>query len=208
MRFLPSAAFVFAASLATACGGPLEEAQVDDSSVADESIASQEQGMDESCVNPGVVLAQPDGAAVTAVHPSCGYLDAAAASNDSSYDQTDCPNRFVTEVSGLGGKFAQPFVEVIPASSNVGESACKGVAIIGSAFGYKNSLWYSMGSVTTTGNWIPPGVFFPNGLCILRVNIGSGGTGYSKIRVTGVGAALGAFKTRVRTGVRLGTSSC
>lgn len=205
MRLLPSAAFVFAASLATACGGPLEE---EARQVADESIASQEQGIDESCVSPNVVLAQPDGASVTAVFPSCGYQDASAASNDGSYDQPDCPNRFVTEVTGLAGNFAQPFVEVIPASSNVTESACKSVAIGGAAFGYKNGAWYGLGSVSTTGNWIPPGLFFPNGLCILRFNIGSGGTGYSKLRVTGYGAALGAFKTRVRTGVRLGTSSC
>ncbi|AFE05971.1 hypothetical protein COCOR_04700 [Corallococcus coralloides DSM 2259] len=208
MRFMPTAALVFAASLATACGGPLEEApRTADADVAEESIASQEQAIDESCVNSTVVLAQPDGAAVTAVFPTCGYQDASAASTDGSYDQTECPHRFVTEVTGLAGNFAQPFVEVIPAST-VNESACKGVAIGGAAFGYKNGAWYGLGSVTTTGTWIPPGLFFPNGFCVLRFNIGSGGTGYSKMRVTGFGAALGVFKTRVRTGVRLGTSSC
>ncbi|NOK08433.1 hypothetical protein [Corallococcus exercitus] len=206
MRFIPAAAFVFAASLATACGGPLEE-EAPGAEVVDESLASQEQGVDESCVGSSVVLAQPDGASVAAVFPHCSYADAAAASNDGTYDQPSCAHRFVTEVTGLAGNYAQPFVEVIPASSNVTESACKGLAIAGAAFGYANGYWYSLGSVSTTGTWYPAGPFFP-AFCGLRVNIGSGGSGYSKMRVTGLGAALGVFKARVRTGVRIGNGPC
>ncbi|RKH74752.1 hypothetical protein [Corallococcus aberystwythensis] len=206
MRFSSSAALLFAASLATACGGPLEE-ETATSDVAEESLASQEQDLDESCVGSDVVLAQPDGAVVTAVFPHCSYADASAASNDGTYDQPSCPHRFVTEVTGLGGNYAQPFVEVIPATSNVTESACKGIAISGSAFGYKNGVWFGLGSVTTTGTWYPATLFWP-AHCSLRVNIGTGGSGYSKMRVTGLGAALGVFKGRVRTGVRIGNGPC
>ncbi|MFP2895523.1 hypothetical protein [Corallococcus sp. 4LFB] len=53
-----------------------------------------------------------------------------------------------------------------------------------------------------------PGLLFPNGFCVLRFNIGSGGSGYSKMRVTGFGAALGVFKARGRTGVRVGNGPC
>jgi hypothetical protein len=206
MRFIPAAAFLFAASLATACGGPLEE-ETPGAEVVDESIASQEQGIDESCVGSDVVLAQPDGAIVTAVFPHCSYADASAASNDGTYDQPSCPHRFVTEVTGLGGAYVQPFVEVIPATSNVTESACKGIAISGAAFGFKSGFWYAMGSVSTTGTWYPASPFWP-AYCSLRVNIGTGGSSYSKVRVTGLGAALGVFKGRVRTGVRLGNGPC
>ncbi|NBD09369.1 MULTISPECIES: hypothetical protein [Corallococcus] len=206
MRLTPSAALLFAASLCAACGGPLAEEHAA-AGVTDESVASQEQDLDESCVGSDVVLAQPDGAVVTAVIPNCSYSDSAAASNDSNYDQPSCPHRFVTEVTGLGGNFAQPFVEVIPATSNVTESACKGLAISGAAFGYKGGVWWGLGELTTNGVWYPATLFWP-AHCGLRFNIGSGGSGYSKIRVTGLGAALGVFKTRVRTGVRLGTGPC
>lgn len=48
MRFVPSAASLFAASLATAWGGPLGE-EAPGAEVVDESVASQEQRVDESC---------------------------------------------------------------------------------------------------------------------------------------------------------------
>jgi hypothetical protein len=207
MRLSTSAAFLFAASLATACGGPMEE----EAPAVDESLASQEQGIDESCVGAGVVLAQPDGAVVSAVIPRCSWADQAATSNDGTYDQTACPNRFVTEVTGLNaGVGAQPFVQAIPASANVTESACKSVLVSGAAFGFKNGFWYNLGSVSTAGVWYPGSsgpIYLPPG-CQLRFNIGSNVSGYSKIRVTGIGAALGAFKMKVRTGVNYGNGPC
>ena len=209
MRFTSSVALLFAASFATACGGPLEE-EPQSAAVVDESIASQEQGMDESCIGSGVVLAQPDGASVSAVFPHCSYADMAAASNDGTYDQTSCPRRFVTEVTGLNGNYAQPFVEAIPATSSITENGCKGVAIVGAAFGYKNGTWFSLGSVSTAGIWHPATtgpIRFP-AFCQLRFNIGTGVSGYSKVRVTGLAAALAIFPGRVRTGVRIGNGPC
>jgi hypothetical protein len=114
-------------------------------------------------------------------------------------------------VINLNGVYAQPFVQAIPASTNVTESACKSTAIVGSAFGYKNGVWYSLGSITTAGVWYPgssgPIINLPPS-CQLRFNIGTGGSGYSKIRVTGLAAALAAFPFRVRTGVNIGNGPC
>jgi hypothetical protein len=206
MRFATPAAFLFAASLATACGGPMEEA-----AAVDESLASQEQGVDESCVGSDVVLAQPNGAVVNAVYPRCSFADQYATSNGSNYDQPACPHRFVTEVTGLYSNVAaRPFVEAIPATSNVTESACKSALISGAAFGFKNGVWYTLGNVSTAGVWHPAGtgpISFP-AYCQLRFDIGPSVSGYSKIRVTGIGAALGAFKMKVRTGIWYGNGPC
>lgn len=207
MRLTSSAAFLFVASLTAACGGPLEEERA---GTTDESVASQEQGLDESCTGSGVVLAQPSGASVAAYMPSCSIRDFAATSNDGSYNQTTCPNRFVTEVTGLNGWFAMPFIEAIPATTNITESGCKGIAITGAAFGYKNGGWYPLGSVTTAGIWHPetPGPIVFGAYCQLRFNVGTGASGYTKVRVTGLAAALGVFKGRVRTGVSFGNGPC
>ncbi|RKH01108.1 hypothetical protein D7V97_29385 [Corallococcus sp. CA053C] len=209
MRLTSSAALLFAASLATACGGPLEE-EPQTAPVVDESLASQEQGVDESCVGSSVVLAQPDGASVGVVYPRCSYADFFGTSNDGTYDQTSCPHRFVTELTNLNGTFARPFVEAIPATANVTESACKAALIAGAAFGYANGYWYSLGNVSTAGIWHPatPGpISFP-AYCQFRFSIGNGASGYTKMRVTGIGAALGVFPMRVRTGVSVGNGPC
>ncbi|MCY1047748.1 hypothetical protein OV208_41005 [Corallococcus sp. bb12-1] len=207
MRTSPTFALLFAASLATACGGPLEDAPPP---VGDDSIESQEQGVDESCVGSGVVLAQPDGTSVTAIYPRCSTADFAGTSTNGSYDQTSCPRRFVTEITNLNGTYARPFVEAIPSTSNITESGCKGMLVAGAAFGYANGYWYSLGNVSAAGIWHPAGtgpISFP-AYCQLGFNIGNGGSGYSKIRVTGIGAALGVFPTRVRTGVNIGNGPC
>ncbi len=183
-----------------------EEAQL-----STENAATQVQALYDSCTDSGVSLAQPDGAAVNLQYPNCSYADSAAASIDASYDQSLCPNKFVTEVRQVNSRFVQPFVEAIPASEITTESVCEGVAITGYAWGLGASGWTSMGSVSTTGVWHPGScgpLFCVPASCQLRFNVGSGGAGYSKVRVAGFAAALGIFKGRVRTGVRSGGGPC
>ncbi|PTL75712.1 hypothetical protein [Vitiosangium sp. GDMCC 1.1324] len=208
MRHLSRPSMLLATLLLTACGAPLE----DDASSApdtDDSLASQTQAVDDSCVNSGVVLAQPDGAAVTFQYPHCSFAYTSGTSNDGTYDQPLCPNRFVTEVQQVNNQWFEAFVEAIPASTMT-ESACKSVAIVGTAWGYNGVKWVQLGTVSTAGIWHPATtgpISFP-AYCQLYFPIANVSGGYSKVRVTGMAAALGVFKGRVRTGVYSGPGPC
>lgn len=208
MRFTTSSTLLLASSLLAACGVPQDEAP--SSPVSDESLARNAQAVDDSCVDSGVTLAQPDGAVVAFSLPHCSYANFSATSVDGTYDQPLCPHHFVTEVQNINGNAVQPFVEAIPAGTMT-ESACKGVAILGSAWGYRNGAWVALGSVNTTGIWHPavtgPIFSFP-AYCQLSFNIGSSVSGYTKVRVTGLAAALGIFPGRVSTGVSGGNGPC
>ena len=179
----------------------------------DESFADGEfetEGV-ESCVDPAVSLAQPDGAAVNLQYPNCGYADISAISIDGTYDQPLCPHKFVTEVRQVNNRAFQPFVEAIPASTITTESACEGIAITGNAWGFDGTSWDPLGSISTTGVWHPAvcgGLFCFPAYCQLRFTFPSVSGGYSKVRVAGFAAALGIFKGRVETGVHGGPGPC
>ncbi len=194
--------------LLTACGPASGEEPLPAES---EAVESQTQALYESCTDSAVSLVQPDGAAVAFQYPNCSYADSAATSVDSTYDQTLCPNKFVTEVQAVSGRFFTPFVELVPASDITSQSTCEGAAITGYAWGFNGSTWTSVGSVSTTGIWHPAscgGLFCFPAYCQLRFDIGAGASGYSKVRVAGFGAALGIFKARVKTGVHAGPGPC
>jgi hypothetical protein len=165
----------------------------------------------ESCTDPAVSLAQPDGAAVNLQYPNCGYADVSATSIGGTYDQPLCPHKFVTEVRQVNNRAFQPFVEAIPASTITTESACEGIAITGHAWGFNGSSWVSLGSLATTGIWHPAscgGLFCVPASCQLRFSLPSVSSGFSKVRVAGFAAALGIFKGRVEAGVYGGPGPC
>lgn len=194
--------------LLMACGPALEGEPLPAES---EEVGGQTQALYDSCTDSAVSLLQPDGAAVTYVSPNCSYTDSAATSVDGSYDQTLCPNKFVTEVRQVNGQFFQPFVELVPASEVTTQNACEGAAITGYAWGLSGTTWSSLGNISTNGVWHPAscnGLFCLPASCQLRFDIGSGRSGFSKVRVAGFGAALGIFKARVKTGVRAGHGPC
>lgn len=165
----------------------------------------------ESCTDPAVSLAQPDGAAVNLQYPNCGYADISATSVDGTYDQALCPHKFVTEVRQVNSQPFQPFVEAIPASTITTESACEGIAITGHAWGFNGRSWNALGSISSAGVWHPascgPLFCFPAS-CQLRFSFPSVSGGYSKVRVAGFAAALAIFKGRVETGVSGGPGPC
>jgi hypothetical protein len=195
--------------LLTACGPASEQETLPAES---DAMESQTQALYESCTDSTLSLVQPDGAAVAFQYPNCSYADSAATSVDGTYDQPLCANKFVTEVQAVNGLPFTPFVELVPASEVTTQSACEGVAITGYAWGYAGRLgWVSLGSVVTNGIWHPQscgGLFCFPAYCQLRFDIGTGASGYSKVRVAGFGAALGIFKARVKTGVHAGPGPC
>lgn len=208
-RPLSSLTFLLAAQLLAACGIPTEEEQL---TSQDEVIQAEGplQALSDTCTDSRVSLAQPDGAAVNLYYPNCGYANSAATSNDSSYDQPLCTNKFVTEVRQVNGRWFSAFVEAIPATTDITESACKGIAITGSAWGY-NGTWVPLGNLSTTGVWHPAScnpLFCLPASCQLRFEFATAYGGYSKVRVAGFAAALGIFKGRVRTGVYSGGGPC
>lgn len=199
-----------ATQLLVACGPATEEEGLPPEA---ESLETQTQALYESCTDPAVSLAQPDGAAVTFQFPNCSYADSAATSVDGTYDQTLCPNKFVTEVRQVNNLWFQPFVEAIPASTITTQSSCEGIAIVGYAWGLSSTTntWTSLGTVNTAGIWHPAscsGMFCFPAYCQLRFSFPTQSTGYSKVRVAGLAAALGVFKGRVRTGVYSGPGPC
>jgi hypothetical protein len=211
MKRIISPLIVLAATqLLAACGPATEEEGLLPEA---ETLESQTQALYESCTSSAVSLAQPDGAAVTFQFPHCSYGDSAATSVDGSYDQTLCPNKFVTEVQQVNGLWFEPFVEAVPASTITTESACEGIAIAGYAWGFtsRTNTWTSLGTVSTAGIWHPAscsGMFCFPAYCQLRFAFPAVSGGYSKVRVAGVAAALGIFKGRVRTGVWSGPGPC
>ncbi len=199
-----------ATQLLAACGPAMEEEGLPPEA---EALESQTQALYESCTSSSVSLAQPDGAAVTFQYPHCSYGDSAATSVDGSYDQTLCPNKFVTEVRQVNGLHFEPFVEAVPASPITTESACEGIAILGYAWGFNSraNTWTSLGTVNTAGIWHPAscsGIFCFPASCQLRFAFPQVSGGYSKVRVAGFAAALAIFKGRVRTGVWSGPGPC
>jgi hypothetical protein len=199
-----------ATQLLAACGPAMEEEGLPPEA---EALESQTQALYESCTSSSVSLAQPDGAAVTFQYPHCSFGDSAATSVDGSYDQTLCPNKFVTEVRQVNGLHFEPFVEAVPASAITTESACEGIAILGYAWGLgiRSATWTALGTVNTTGIWHPEscsGMFCFPAYCQLRFSFPTVSGGYSKVRVAGLAAALGIFKGRVRTGVWSGPGPC
>ena len=195
-------------SLASACGTPMDEELLPSQ---EGTVASQTQGLYESCTDSAVSLVQPDGAAVNLYYTNCSYADSAATSVDGTYDQPLCPNKFVTEVREVNDRGFQPFVEAVPASTITTESACTGIAITGYAWGFTGRSWMSLGSVSSTGIWHPafcgPLLCLP-AYCQLQFNMPSVSGGYSKVRVAGFAAALGIFKGRVTCGVHSGPGPC
>ncbi|SET01588.1 hypothetical protein [Stigmatella erecta] len=172
-------------ALMSGCGAGLEEAQ-----------------------RPSPDTAQEPGAVAQALTSTC--TDSAASSPDGTYDQTLCPNHFVTEVRAVNNRPFTAFVEFLPASTVDTQSVCEGQAISGTAWGYNGTAWTQLGSISTTGVWHPGGcggLFCEPSTCQVRFNIASA-SGYSKVRVAGSAAALGLFKGRVRTGVWTSTVPC
>lgn len=208
MKRILSPLILVGAQLLAACGATTQDEQTSPQAGVVQ-VASQRQALD-TCTDSGVTLAQPDGAAIAFQYPNCSYADSAATSIDGSYDQPLCPNKFVTEIQQVYGRPFSAFVEAIPATSSITESACNGVAIVGTAWGY-NGTWVTLGSVSTTGIWHPAScsgfLCFP-AYCQLRFNIANVSGGYSKVRVAGLAAALGVFKGRVKTGVSAGPGPC
>lgn len=201
---------IAATQLLAACGPATEEEGL---LPEPEAVGSQTQALYESCTDRGVSLVQPDGAAVTFQYPHCSYADSAATSVDGSYDQTLCPNKFVTEVRQVNGLGFQPFVEAVPASPITTQSACEGIAILGYAWGLSSTTntWVSLGTVNTAGVWHPAAcndLFCFPASCQLRFNFPAAGSGFSKVRVAGFAAALAIFKGRVKTGVSGGPGPC
>ena len=199
-----------ATQLLAACGPVTEEEELPPEAKA---VESQTQALYESCTDSAVSLAQPDGAAVTFQYPNCSYADSAATSVDGTYDQTLCPNKFVTEVRQVNGLWFEPFVEAVPASTITTQSACEGIAIAGYAWGLSSTTntWTSLGTVSTAGIWHPQscgGLFCFPAYCQLRFSFPTVNGGYSKVRVAGLAAALGIFKGRVKTGVWSGPGPC
>lgn len=196
--------------LLAACGPAAEE---DPLLSEAESVESQTQALSESCTGSAVSLVQPDGAAVTFQYPRCSYADSAATSVDGSYDQTLCPNKFVTEIRQVNSRGFEPFVEAVPASAITTESACESIAITGYAWGLNSTTntWVSLGTVSTPGVWHPGwcgDLFCIPASCQLRFSFPAVSGGYSKVRVAGFAAAFGVFKGRVRTGVHSGPGPC
>jgi hypothetical protein len=177
----------------------------------DPIVAEQPQELNEfSCTSSGVSLAQPNGAAVNMQYPNCSIVDSAATSNDGTYDQSLCPNQFVTEVRQANNHPFTAFVEAVAASTITSQSVCNGILVNGAAWGFNGTSWVTLGTVQSAGVWHPascgPLFCFPAS-CQLRFNIASG-SGYSKVRIAGFAAALAIFKGRVTTGVRAGPGPC
>jgi hypothetical protein len=208
-RTLSALILLSSTRLLMACGPATEEEQLP---IDSEAVATQTQALYETCTDSTVSLVQPDGAAVNFQYPNCSYADSAATSVDGTYDQSLCANKFVTEVRLVNNLPFTPFVEVIPASEVTTQSACEGVAITGYAWGLASrGGWTSLGSVVTAGVWHPQScgdLFCFPAYCSLRFDIGGVRSGFSKVRVAGFGAALGIFKTRIKTGVHAGPGPC
>ena len=193
--------------LLMACGPALEGEPLPAES---EEVGGQTQALYDSCTDSAVSLLQPDGAAVTYVSPNCSYTDSAATSVDGSYDQTLCPNKFVTEVRQVNGQFFQPFVELVPASEVTTQNACEGAAITGYAWGLSGTTWSSLGNISTNGVWHPASctVVLPPRLVPAPVRHWQWAQWLQQGARGRLRAALGIFKARVKTGVRAGHGPC
>ncbi|MCY1047747.1 hypothetical protein OV208_41000 [Corallococcus sp. bb12-1] len=206
MRFTTSAAFLFAASLATACGGPLEEGAALTGAEGEVASASEELIVLPPvlpCLTSSTVLAQPDGATVPYVW-NCrktGFVSTHATSVDATYHQTSCVDRFVVDVTNIGGRLAKPFVEAAPTSAPTSRSACENQSVSADAWAVTTSTWIYLGAVTGTGSWLPSAIPGIPGYCRTRFYV-PGDSGYSKVRVTGIATSYGT-KIPVRVGAEI-----
>ncbi|ADO69322.1 hypothetical protein [Stigmatella aurantiaca] len=206
------AVLLVAVQLLVGCG---TETQGESLSPGDssEELGSSEQAAVSTCIDSGVSLVQPDGAAVTFQYPSCSFADSAATSLDGTYDQPLCTHRFVTEVRTVNNRPFSAFVELIPApNATITESTCEGQAIAGTAWGFNGRGWVQLGEISTAGVWHDnsgcTGPICLPSYCQFRFTIANVSGGYTKVRVAGLAAALGVFKGRVRTGVHAGPGPC
>ncbi|RKH32694.1 hypothetical protein D7Y13_39430 [Corallococcus praedator] len=206
MRFTSSAALLFAASLATACGGPLEEdaastGQEGEAASASDALIVLPPVL--PCLTSSTVLAQPDGATVPYVW-NCrktGYVSTHASSVDATYTQSSCVDRFVVDVTSIGGRSAKPFVEAAPTSAPTSRSACENLSVTADAWAVTTGAWMYLGTVTGSGSWLPSAIPGIPGYCRTRFYI-PGDAGYSKVRVTGIATSYGT-KIPVRTGAEI-----
>jgi hypothetical protein len=195
---------LLATQLLVACGPERDEAQHPPGDETD-PLGQHEQAASFSCTSSSVSLVQPNGAVRVIYDSRPRDGDIMGRSDDATYDQALCPHNFVTEVQQVKGREFYAFVEAVPASSNITESACRAIAITGSAWGFKGTGWTPLGDLTTAGVWHPAtcnSLCFP-AYCQLRFTIAyrSSGNGFSKVRVAGNAAVFGVFKTRVQTGL-------
>ncbi|CAM3993399.1 hypothetical protein G4177_25745 [Corallococcus sp. ZKHCc1 1396] len=204
MRFTASsAALLFAASLATACGGPLE--QEDLASTSDELVIGPIgpgpiiPSPVLQCIGSDTVLAQPDGAMAYAYWSCSAPTQFHGTSNDATYTQPGCKDRFVTEVASLGGNVAFPFVEAIPSSAITTQAACNALFVTAAAWGKFNGVWSGLGTASGSGVWTPPYGSRP-GSCNARIYFPAE-DGYDAIRVGGLATSYSTTRIRVRTGV-------
>ncbi|MBN8468539.1 hypothetical protein JYJ95_18650 [Corallococcus exiguus] len=209
MRFTSSAALLFAASLVTACGGPLEEETPLSGQEAEVGGTSEALGITFPpvlpCLTSSTVLAQPDGATVPYVW-NCrktGYVPVYATSNDATYGQPSCVDRFVVDVTNIEGRPSRAFVEAAPATAPTTQSACNALFVSGDAWGIVNTAWETIGTVSGSGVWTPPFFGLP-GSCKLRFYVpDSSGSVYTKVRVTGIATQNGSIRIRVRAGAEV-----
>ncbi|MDC0713155.1 hypothetical protein POL68_32135 [Stigmatella sp. ncwal1] len=204
---LTLSAVLFTASLATACGGPLEQTLLSDqeaevTSASDAlTVGPIGGGLVTQCISRDTVLAQPNGTSATARWsctagtPTSFY----GTSNDATYGQPACTDRFVTEVTGLNGNWAAPFVEAIPSSIIRDQASCNALFVTGSAWGMRYTSWEGLGSVSGSGIWTPAANGRPAS-CNLRFSL-PGDTGFIKVRVAASAFSYGTTRIRVRTGV-------
>lgn len=216
-KLLLGAGLLFATQSLAACVMGMEEdgslalEEEGASASASASIDQRAQELGEStCTSWWVNLNQPDGAKVTFQYPRCSYATSSATSIDNSYDQSLCPDQFVTEVREVNDRPFTAFVEAVPDSAPSSESECEGIAVYGKAWGHNGSSWVDLGSIDFAGTWHPAScgpIFCLPAYCDLSESIVSA-SGYDKVRVAGWSAALFLFKGRVETGVTGGPGPC
>lgn len=193
MKKLIASLFTLTLVAGCAASGPIDSVE----SGASEEVAEADEALGElACVTAN--LSSPSvGAVISSPSWSCSYSNTAVSPDTSySFNATECPSQFVTEVQNVAGRSFSAVARIIDFPD---QATCNKMHVTLGAYGHKASGWYSLGTMSAHGVWYSYGGGFA--YCGFELDAGSGTTtwvngteGYDTIRAAGAAYTLETSK--------------
>lgn len=155
------------------------------------STATQELG-EAGCGTMSLGSAPTQGAVISQPSWHCAFSNTAT-SPDASYNTSECPSQFVTEVQAVSGR---AFNFTVNTSGSIDSTTCNKLYMTLGAYGHKSTGWSLLGTVVLRGTWYSSDFF---SYCQFVQDSGyipyvNGSEGYDRVRAAGSAYTIEVLK--------------
>ena len=155
------------------------------------STATQELG-EAGCGTMSLGSAPAQGAVISQPGWHCAFSNTAT-SPDATYNTSECPSQFVTEVQAVSGR---AFNFTVNTSGSIDPTTCNKLYMTLGAYGHKSTGWSLLGTVVLRGTWYSSDFisycgFVQDSGYIPSVN---GSEGYDRVRAAGSAYTIEVLK--------------